>query len=316
MQDLENVEFGASLKKQEFLLKEKCVHLNHGSYGTVPRRVYEYRLTILKEQEENPDFWYRKIIQKYWNDSKAALCKFVNVKHTDCMVFVENATTGTSAVLKSLKFLKGDIILGTNLTYQGVKNLVQYVGETREGVESRFLEITLPIKTKDDIINLYRDYLKNNKNVKIAVIDYITSPSAILMPVKEIIEVCRQHGVLTLIDGAHSPGQIELNLDELGADFFVGNLHKWLFAPRGCAILYVAKQHTDKIHVLNSSWHLYEGLNAEFINNGTRDHTPFFCAQASLNFFESIGGFEKVYGYNKKLIREGSDYLMKLWGTD
>ncbi|ESP04610.1 hypothetical protein LOTGIDRAFT_176333 [Lottia gigantea] len=110
--------------------------------------------------------------------------------------------------------------------------------------------------------------------------------------------------------------QIELNLDELGADFFVGNLHKWLFAPRGCAILYVAKQHTDKIHALNSSWHLYEGLNAEFIDNGTKDHTPFFCAEASLNFFKSIGGFEKVYGYNKKLIREGSEYLMKLWGTD
>ncbi|KAK6195862.1 hypothetical protein SNE40_001202 [Patella caerulea] len=312
---LENVEFGSSIREKEFFLREKSVHLNNGSYGTVPRRVFDRRIKYCLELESHPDNWFRNNLRKYWLESKEAICKFVNVKDTDCLVFVPNATTGINSILKSLSY-ENEIILGTNETYQAVQNTIKFIGDTVPGAVAQFIDIQLPITSKQQIVDLYEDFLQKNKNVKIAVIDAITSPSSILLPIKEILDVCRKHGVLSLIDGAHAPGQIPLDLDELGADFFVGNLHKWLFAPRGCAILYAAKEHIHRLHSLSTSWNLNKGFDLEFRDNGTRDHSPFTCAASAVQFYQQIGGMSKISTYNRELVREGREYLLKLWGAE
>jgi len=148
------------------------------------------------------------------------------------------------------------------------------------------------------------------------VIDYIGSSNAVLYPVKELVDLCHQHNVAVLVDGAHAPGHVPLNLEELGADFFVGNLHKWVFAPRGCAILWVHPKYHDIMDPLVVSWFQDRSLQDKFFMQGTLDYTPFITAKASIKFYQEIGGMESLTSYNNALISWASSMLADKWKTE
>ncbi|XP_005111184.3 hercynylcysteine sulfoxide lyase [Aplysia californica] len=130
--------------------------------------------------------------------------------------------------------------------------------------------------------------------------DHITCPASVVMPIKELVELCRRYGVLSAIDGAHSVGQIPLDLTELGADFYTSNLYKWCFTPRGSALFYCAPEHTW-LHPLVTSWHLGGSQDMEFFELGTRDLLPFYCARNAIQFYKALGGVEKIVGYTSEL---------------
>ncbi|ELU05271.1 hypothetical protein CAPTEDRAFT_225673 [Capitella teleta] len=310
---MENAQFGRSLLK-EFRLKEGTTFLNHGSYGSVPNEVFEKRISLLEEVESHPDLFFRVNLEPFWMDNIRAISKVLGA-NPDNLVFVNNTTTGINAVMRSVALSPGDEILCYTWQYRAVYNTCVYAAR-QKGAEVKVLDIRTPIVTTQEIVDKYDKFLAKNPKVKIAVLDYISSCPSVLMPIKELIAVCKKHNVMSMVDGAHVPGQIQINLEELGADFFAGNLHKWMFVPRGCAVLWVDPKHQKDIRPCVTSSHL-DGPHfyKDFLRQGTVDDSPFHCVQESLAFIERIGGMDAIIEHNSKLADQAADLLADLLGT-
>uniref|UniRef100_A0ABM0N1H3 Uncharacterized aminotransferase C660.12c-like n=1 Tax=Saccoglossus kowalevskii TaxID=10224 RepID=A0ABM0N1H3_SACKO len=246
---------------------------------------------FLKEAESRPDEFMKLKSPIYYEEALLSIAEFVGA-NIENMVFVENTTTGINTVLKAMKFKKGESILINNLTHEAVSNTVVDVCDNPD-LETTVvkLEIKLPIRSKEEIIQQYSDVLEDNPSVKVAVVDHITSSSAMVMPIKELIEVCKSKDVQVVIDGAQAIGQLQFNLGELGADYYIGNLHKWMFGVRGSAILWIHPKHYKSIKPLITGHNYQQSLFNQFFNQGTRDSSAYFCAPAAIKFFEEIGGF-------------------------
>ncbi|XP_070177170.1 uncharacterized protein [Littorina saxatilis] len=308
---LDSVAFGDEIRQKEFRLRPASGFMNNGSYGSVPRRVLDVQKRYLDIMESHPDHWFRRTAFEDWNDARKSVAEFVSADVED-IVFVVNATSGVNTVVRSLKLEPGDAILGTSLTYGSLKNLWHDMAENiSPGVKAKFLEIKIPIISEDDLIQQFDDYLSKNLEVKFVLIDHITSPSAILMPVKRLGAVCHKHGAMVMVDGAHAPGQVHLNLKDLNVDFYTGNMHKWAYTPRGCALLWVKREHHGMVRPPLTSWEKGRSISEQFFNQGTRDFIPFFCAKHALQFYQAIGGMDKAVGYTRDLATRGRDLLCK-----
>ncbi|XP_005095226.1 probable L-cysteine desulfhydrase, chloroplastic [Aplysia californica] len=254
---------------------------------------------------------YRLNAKLYMDLARKEVADFVGAD-VDNLFLVPNATTALNCVVKSYPFAKGDAILDTTWTYGSVYLLCEdLTTRIRPDVERVKLELTFPCSGPEEIIKKYEETFQKHPNIKMAVIDHITSPSSVVLPIKELVELCHRHGALAVIDGAHSVGQIPLNLTELGADFFTSNLHKWCYCPRGSALLYCAPQHTSWLHPTNTSWHLGGSLDMEFFDLGTRDHVPFYCARNAIQFYKALGGMEKIVGYTTGLAEQAKQLFEK-----
>ncbi|XP_071097300.1 uncharacterized protein [Haliotis cracherodii] len=304
------VEFGAEMREENFSFQEGETFLNHGSYGSVPKCVQQVRLRFLDEMERHSDDWYRRNVYKYWQESQKAAADFMHCDPQD-LVFVENATTGINTILKSCRYKAGDILLYTTLTYRAIAYTCQATAELYEGVKSAELDIQFPIASEDEICEKYEDFFKSNPETKIAVLDAITSPSAVVMPLKRLVTLCHRYGVLAVVDGAHAPGLLPINLTELGADAFTGNFHKWVYTPRSCAILHVKREHHSWVHPLVTSWNQHLSLDEQFFLVGTIDHTAYVSAKYAVEFYQRIGGMDKIIGYTSKLASEAHEYILK-----
>ncbi|XP_052092722.1 uncharacterized protein LOC127729107 isoform X2 [Mytilus californianus] len=310
-------DFGKEMREKEFDLKDGVTFINHGSFGVVPLRVQEAQIRVLYEINSFPDLWFRINRRIKQDESLRLIAEFVNTEADD-LVFVQNATTGVNTVLKSFKFDKGDVILCTDNTYAAIKNTCSATAEL-PGVKDicvEYIDLKFPIVNEDEVVEMFREYFKNNPTVKLAVIDHITSPSAIRMPIEKLIPLCKEFGVLSLIDGAHAPGQIPLNLKELDADFYTGNFHKWLYTPRGCAILYVKRTHQDWVRPLVTSHGHKTTFQNDFFEQGTRDDSPYCVVPDALTFYKDIGGYDKIYGYVDDLLNKATNMLTTSWKTE
>ncbi|XP_038045311.1 probable L-cysteine desulfhydrase, chloroplastic [Patiria miniata] len=317
--------FGRELRQAEYCFAEDFCLCNNGSFAAVPRPILQLQQRLIAERERKPALWYRRQYDPKWFPSEGghnryaqavmAVAEFVGAK-SENLVLVENTTTGINCVLQNLPLTKGDKILLTTHGYGSFIKTVQYVCE-KTGSEAVVLEIPVPIESEDDIVKLYADALEQHSNIKVAVIDHITCPSAILMPMERLAALCQQKDVLVLVDGAHAPGQVPLNLEQLPVDFYVGNLHKWLFSPRGCALLWVHPSHHDSIrHVITSHSTYAPTLMERFCFIGTRDNIPYYCATAAIKFHHDLGGLEAITAYNASLCGWAADMLAKAWSTE
>ncbi len=305
-----DVEFGRSARSL-WSLREDAIFLNHGSYGACPRVVQSEQDHIRGEMEHQPDeFIYANIVPKGAPTPLRAIAgkvgEFVGVIG-EKVALVENATVGVQSVLNSFALKEGDEVLITDHQYNAVRLAVE--ARCREaGAVPRIAPISLPA-TADEVRGRIRE--ATNPRVKLAIIDHITSATALTFPIAGIIADLHERGVRVLVDGAHAIGQIPLNIAELDADWYVTNMHKWLFAPKGSAMLY-ASDRTQAMTRPPIIGHFIEmGFPRSFDYLGTRDYSAWLALPAAIRFFDQLGR-EPLWRHNARLVAVASEQLIAL----
>jgi isopenicillin-N epimerase len=307
--DLSN-RFGRAIRGA-FCLDDAVAYLNHGSFGATPRAVLAAQQRWRDTMERQPVHFMGRLLKPGLDAARAALAGFVGVDPAD-LVLVENATAGVNSVLRSLAFAPGDEILATGLGYPAVLNAARYVAE-RTGARLVTVELALPIASPETIRQAIGAAL--TPRTRLAILDHVTSASACVLPIADLIDDCRRAGVPVLVDGAHAPGMLPLALDRLGADWYTGNCHKWLFAPKGAAFLHARRDRRDALHPLVISHGLNKGLHAEFDWPGTRDFTAWLAVADAVAFHRDLGS-DAVCDHNRRLAAAMAAELAARWGTE
>ncbi|HLV98876.1 MAG TPA: aminotransferase class V-fold PLP-dependent enzyme [Ktedonobacterales bacterium] len=234
----------------EYLLREGITFLNHGSYGACPRPVFEVYQRWQRELAAQPVEFLGRRLHDLLGSAREALAAYVGTA-ADNLVFVPNATHGMNIVARSLRLEPGDEVLGTTHEYGAVERTWRFIcGQA--GAEYRSQPITLPVDNPETLIEQLWQGV--TERTRVLVVSHITSPTALIFPIAAICRRAAAQGILTVIDGAHAPGQIDLALDTLGADFYTGNCHKWLCAPNGAGFLYARPERQALLQPLVVSW--------------------------------------------------------------
>jgi isopenicillin-N epimerase len=269
-----------------YLLDPEVCFLNHGSFGATPKELLDAQHALRLEMEAEPVDFLARTLPDRWNVAIDAVADFLGADR-EGTVFVPNATSGINAVIASVDWARGDEILTINHRYDAVRRTLDHAA-ARFGVSVVEAQVPFPLHSPEQVTAAVTASL--SEKTRMLVIDQITSPTALITPVQALVDLARERGILVLVDGAHAPGHIDVNLDQLSPDFWVGNLHKWLCAPKGAAVLYVAEPWRSIVHP-NSISHGYgQGLHAEFSWTGTHDPTAFLCAPAAIALHEAQGG--------------------------
>ena len=299
--------------RNQFLLDSKVTFLNHGSFGACPKEIFSEYQSWQKKLENQPVKFldqYRDFGPNMTNVRKA-LSKNLNCNINN-LVPVVNATTGLNAIIKSLHFQKGDEILMSNHEYGALEKTWQFM-ETKFKIKIKIAKVSLPITSEKKFI---KDFVsKFNSKTKILFLSHITSPTALLFPIKKLIKIAREKNIISIIDGAHAPGHIDLNLKNLNADFYSGNCHKWMMSPKGSAFMWSSSKFKNNLDPLivshgwnkkNSSTNQKGALgNSRFIDmfeyNGTKDPAAWLSVPASIKYINKAK--------NVKLFKSQSDTL-------
>ncbi len=275
----------AGFAREEFSLDPSWTFLNHGSYGAVPRSVQHAQERWRTQMERQPvaflarDWWERV------ESAREEVAPFLGTTPPH-IAFVANATAGMQAVIRSFDWNAGDTIVTTNHRYDAVHRILQFAMDRARG---QVLEVDP--SASPTVASLRNAVLSAcTPRTRMVVLDAITSPTARRLPVRQIIGDLRERDIVVVVDGAHAPGQIDVELDSMGADFWVGNLHKWTCAPRGTAVLYAARQHHGMIRAPITSHGHGLGFHAEFDWTGTFDPTPWLAAPAAIAQHAAWGG--------------------------
>jgi isopenicillin-N epimerase len=280
--------------REEFLLDPTLIFLNHGSFGACPRAVFAQFQHWQLALERNPvEFLGRRSAELLWH-ARQRLAAYVGARADD-LVFVPNATTGVNIVARSLHLQAGDEILASDHEYGACDATWRFVCD-KTGAHYRRVEVPLPF---EPAAFAQRVIAAITPRTRVIYLSHITSTTALIFPLEEICQHARAHGILTLIDGAHAPGHLELQLDSLGADFYTGNCHKWLCAPKGSAFLHVRPEHQAGLdanvvswgYVAEASGHTgfdaYTGhslLERRLQWQGTRDIAAYLTVPAAIDF--------------------------------
>jgi isopenicillin-N epimerase len=236
--------------KDHFLLDPHIIYLNHGSYGATPCSVFEAYQHQQLQLEREPVRFINNELPSLLKDARRALGRYLNADADD-LVYVPNATFGLNVVAHALPLRAGDEVLTTDHEYGAMENLWSYICGKR-GAAFIKQPVSFPVSSEAEMLEaIWRGV---TPRTKVIFISHITSPTALRLPVAAVCQRARAAGVLTVIDGAHAPGQIDLDLDALGADFYVGNCHKWLCGPKGAAFLHTRRSRQQLIEPLIVGW--------------------------------------------------------------
>ena len=278
------------LSKSDFLLDPDIIFLNHGSFGATPREVFEVYQGWQRKLEAKPVKFIARDLFGHFKETRDALGKYLNISG-DNLVLVPNATFGVNIIARSLKLQTGDEILTTDHEYGACANAWQ-LSTQATGAKIIEQEISLPVKPSAALIE---EFWKGvTPRTKVIFISHITSATALCFPVKEICQKARAAGIMTVIDGAHAPGQMDVDLTEIDADFYVGNCHKWMLGAKGAGFLYAKEEHQALLEPLVVSWGWGENspytTGSRFIDNlewwGTKDPAASLTVKAAIEFLE------------------------------
>jgi isopenicillin-N epimerase len=285
--------------------------LNHGSFGATPKRVLHEQEEIRKRMERQPMQFFMRDLPGELDRARAEFAEFVGAEPAN-LVFVPNTTTGVNSVLRSLALEAGDEILVTSHGYPACNNAVDFVCE-RAGAKSVVADIPFPISSPDEVVEAI--LAKVGDNTRLALIDHVTSATALILPIEKIVDELQARGVDVLVDGAHAPGMLELDLESLGATYYTGNCHKWLCAPKGAAFLWVDPSKRTEVRPAVISHGAgappEERFHYEFDWTGTHDFSPYLCVPTTIKFLRSLmpGGWPAIYERNHKLALKARDLL-------
>ncbi|HME41087.1 MAG TPA: aminotransferase class V-fold PLP-dependent enzyme [Steroidobacteraceae bacterium] len=297
-----------------WLLDPSVTYLNHGSFGACPAAVLAVQSELRLEMEREPvDFLVARLPARL-DAARDALAAFLDAAPED-LVFVPNATAGVNAVLRSLSFESGDELLVTSHTYAACRKTVDFVAQ-RSG--ARVVVATLPFPCRDEEQIVVAVLNCVSPRTRLALLDHVTSPTALVLPVARLIAELQARGVDTLVDGAHAPGMVPLALSTLGAAYYTGNAHKWLCAPKGAAFLHARRDRQAQLHPTVISHGYNSGFRAEFDWTGTFDPTPWLCIPEALRFIGGLlpGGWPQVMAVNRALALEARALLLQSCGID
>jgi isopenicillin-N epimerase len=300
-----------SAVRHEWVLCRDFVSVNHGSFGATPRVVLSAQQEWQRRMEAQPGRFFRRVLPDALRHAADRLGAFIGADGKD-VAFVENATVGCNAVLRSLSLAAGDEVLVLTHGYGAVRNAVRYVAE-RAGARMTEAVVPFPRPDADAIVAAVTTAL--TPRTKLAVIDQITSGSALVLPLQRIVAACHDAGVPVLVDGAHGPGQVALDICSLGADWYVGNCHKWLCAPKGCGFVWAASERQAGLHPVTISHGFGGGFLAEFDWTGTRDCSAWLSVGVAIDFHARLGG-TALRGRNVALAAEATSLLSRRLNTE
>jgi len=302
-------EFGRAARAA-FLLEDGVTFLNHGSYGATPQVVLAAADEWRMRMERQPVRFMRSELPPALRAAAERLARFFGARGED-LVFLDNATSAVNAIARALDIGPGDVLATTDHGYGAVRRTLEYVA-SRSGARVVEIPVPFPIIGADAAF----DALVAGwpEDVKLFVVDHITSPTALILPVERMATFARSRGARVLIDGAHGPGQLALDVPKLGGDWYIGNCHKWLFAPKGCGFLWAHREAQAGLHPTVISHGYGQGFHAEFDWTGTRDHSPWLAVTAALDFVEALG-VERMRGWQRQLRSRACDLLRQAWGV-
>lgn len=274
--------------RDDFLLDPSIVFLNHGSFGAVPRSVFDATVALQLQMERNPVEWLARRADELLATARSRLAGYVGSRPDD-LVFFPNPTTAVNMVAKSLQLSPGDQIVTTDHEYGAMdRTWRKLAGEC--GAEYVRVPIPLPVTTAADFVD--RVWSAVTSRTQVLFLSHLTSATALVFPVDELCRRARAAGILTIVDGAHVPAHIPLDLDSLGCDIYTGALHKWMCAPKGCSFLWARPDVQPILQplVVSWGWESDHPSGSQFVDHhewqGTRDLSPFLAVSAALDFVE------------------------------
>lgn len=302
--------------KDLFLLRKDITFLNFGSFGACPKPIFEDYQKWQYELEQEPVQFITVNGLRYLEKSREALASFLNCGARD-LVYVTNPSYAVNTIAKSLNLQHGDEILTTNLEYGACDKAWNYYCK-KTGAKYVQQSISLPLITKEKFVE---EFFKGfTPKTKLVFISHITSSTALVFPVKEIVAEAKRKGVLVFVDGAHAPAHVDLDLTALNADIYTGACHKWMMTPKGSSFLYVKKELQEKFDPLVISWG-YEAFfpsDSKFLDwhqmNGTRDYSAFLTIPKAIEFMNQYQ-WKEVSERCKKLVRDNAIRFCELAGT-
>ena len=308
--------------KHHWQIDPSLLFLNHGCFGALPREVAKVQSRLRDMMECDPINFLapeRELEQKL-DQVRQRLGQFVGAD-AENLVFVRNSTDGVNAVLQSMELAAGDELIVTNHGYNACNNVAHFIAEKSAAVV-RIAEIDYPIQGADQVLNAVRAQLTSQ--TRFLLVDHVTSPTAIVFPVAELIELARGAGVKIMVDGAHASGMLPLQIEKLAPDYYTANHHKWLCAPKASGFLYVRPELQGSInptvisHPYNTPRPDRSKFTASFDWNGTHDPTPILAVPAALDFLDSLNpdGVDGVMQSNHNALLTARDSLCKEMGIE
>jgi isopenicillin-N epimerase len=289
---------------RHFALDPGVVFLNHGSFGACPRPVLEKQAELRARMEREPVLFLGRELEKLLDEARGALASFVGADPDD-LAFVPNASAGVSTVVRSLDLRPGDELLTTTHAYNACHNALR--AQERRGAKVVAAPVPFPIDSPAQVVEAVLAH--TTPRTRLALVDHVTSPTGLVFPVAEIVRALEGRGIDVLVDGAHVPGMVPLDLRALSPAYYTGNCHKWLCTPKGSAFLWVRRDRQDTILPLTIS-HGYNSPRADrgrfrllFDGQGTDDPTAWLCVAESIRFLGSLlpGGLPELMRRNRAL---------------
>ncbi|KAJ3373356.1 hypothetical protein GGF31_000789 [Allomyces arbusculus] len=293
--------------RELFAITPGITYLNAGGYGVAPKPVMAVRQAWLDAAEAEPTD-YSNSVDLFMARAAVAVAEFVNADPQD-ILFAYNTTNAVNTVLKSWGLGPMDRILTVSIAYPAVALTIGYVQEL---TSAKSVQLTIPLPaTREKIISAFSEMLRTScAQPTMAVFDHVSSATALRLPVEELVQLCRQNGIWTVIDGAHGIGLVPLDLKKMNPDVYISNVHKWAFAPRGCAFMYVKRQHHARVRpLITSHGHNHRGgMQAEFFWPGTTDLSPILAVPAALHFWRLV---VRDFDRNHRLVVAAAHFLAK-----
>ncbi len=309
-----------SVLAEHWSLDPEIVFLNHGSFGACPKRVLDFQAELRARMEAEPVRFFIRELPEMLDAARSDLAAFLRAD-PDGLAFVTNATTGVNTALAAIPFENGDELLVTDHGYPACRNAAEVVAR-RAGALLVEAPLPFPLTSSDQVIGAVLRGL--SPRTRAAIIDHVTSPTGLVFPVKELAAELENRGVTLIVDGAHAPGMLDLDLTEVSAPFYTGNCHKWLCAPKGTAFLHVRDDWRDRTHPLVTSHGAraplidHSRFRLEFDWTGTGDPTPWLTAPQAMETVKALvpGGWPAIRSRNRRLALDALDHLCSSLGLE